>query len=93
MGEAMKLHYDPVADILYLQHCAPNKTQRVREVSEGVLVRLNAESGVIEGYEVHGWLARSRDGAPLSLPLAVPVRPGGGGGTAQTAGSRKRAIA
>lgn len=71
MDQAMRLTYDAEGDILYLQSCPPNASQRVVEVAEGVLVRLNGESGDVEGYEVQGFTAREWNGAELILPPAV----------------------
>jgi uncharacterized protein YuzE len=67
----MRLNYDHAGDILYLQLCLPNDSQRVVETSEGVLVRLNAETGAVEGYEVQGFAARRWEGSALVLPERV----------------------
>ena len=71
MDQAMRLNYDPTGDILYLESCLPNDSQRLVEVSEGILVRLNAETGAVEGYEVQGFAARQGDGSPVVLPDRV----------------------
>ena len=67
----MKLTYDAVGDSLYLRTVAPNGTQVVHEVAEGVLVRCNSETGEVEGYEVQGLIARGAHGLDLVLPDAV----------------------
>ena len=67
---SVKLEYDPIGDILYLDIVPAYAGQQSREVSQGVLIRSNPETGVIESTEVQGFVARSRVGLlPVDIPL------------------------
>lgn len=66
----MKLEYDPIGDILYLESVPPYSGQRTKEVAEGVLTRCNPSSGRVESTEVQGFVSRSRVGL---LPVHVPM--------------------
>ena len=68
----MKLEYDPIGDILYLESLPPYAAQCTREVAEGVLTRSNPKSGRVESTEVQSFVHRSTAGM---LPLDVP-KPG-----------------
>lgn len=67
----MKVHYDAIGDILYVDLYPPTSDQIMREVSEGVLLRLRLSTGNLEGYEVHGFVARSESGREFDLPQSV----------------------
>lgn len=71
MDSVMKVHYDAIADILYIDLYPPTRDQIMREVSEGVLVRLQLSTGKLEGYEIHGFVARSEDAREFDLPETV----------------------
>lgn len=72
----MRLTYDPIGDILFLELSDAREDQRVREVAEGVLARIDPESGKIEGFEIQGFRARASGEAGVFLPdwQLVPVR-------------------
>jgi uncharacterized protein YuzE len=67
----MKVHYDAIGDILYIDLFPPTADQIMREVSEGLLLRLQLSTGKLEGYEIHGFVARSEDGREFELPRTV----------------------
>ena len=71
MDSVMKVHYDPIGDILYIDLFPPTADQIMREVSEGVLLRLQLSTGKPQGYEIHGFVARSDDGWEFELPKTV----------------------
>jgi uncharacterized protein YuzE len=71
MDSVMKVHYDALGDILYVDLSPPTVDQIMREVSEGVLLRLRLSTGELEGYEIHGFVARSEVGREFELPKTV----------------------
>ena len=71
MDSVMKVQYDPIGDILYIDLFPPTADQIMREVGEGVLLRLQCSTGRLEGYEIHGFIARSEYGLKVELPQTV----------------------
>lgn len=63
----MKIEYDAVGDILYLDEVAPSEGQRSTEVAEGVLIRRSRETGAVEGVEVQGFVARQKAGITFEV--------------------------
>ena len=49
MEKRLSLHYDREADILYISKLPPYKKQESEEIGDGVIARLNPETGEIEG--------------------------------------------
>ena len=68
----LKVTYDDVGDILYLDTVAPYEGQVTRPVGEGVIVRCHPKSGAVENVEV--WAFRSRAGGEHGLDLPIFAR-------------------
>jgi hypothetical protein len=73
MATELTLKYDEAGDILYIEMVAPYAGQRSRETAEGVVVRTNPSSGVVESVEVQGFRRRASSPGGLPLPVAAQL--------------------
>ena len=69
MGARLRFEYDSVGDILYVDTTPPHDENMMREVAEGVLLRVNLLTEGIDGLEVHGFMARSASGSVIEAPI------------------------
>lgn len=69
MDKKLILRYDSEGDILYVDAMEPYAAQESEEISDGVVARLNPDSGEIENLEVLFFSARLKRGEKLELPL------------------------
>ncbi len=72
----MRLTYDPIGDILFMELSDAREDHRIREVAEGVLARIDRDTGEVEGFEIQGFRARASGEAGVFLPdwQLVPAR-------------------
>ena len=68
-GNAMRIEYDAIGDILYLDLEPPAEDQYESEIEAGVIIRREDGSGRIVGVEFQGLkaLAASPDGATVRI--------------------------
>lgn len=69
MGTSLRFEYDSVGDILYVDIAPPHDKNIMREVAEGVLLRMNLLTEGIDGLEVHGFMARLASGSVIEAPI------------------------
>lgn len=74
MDEKLKLLYDHVGDILYIETVPPYPAQQSEELADEVIARLNPTTGAIEGLEVLFFSTRTHDNVALELPVAAMLR-------------------
>ena len=65
----MKIEYDQVGDILYLERVPPYREQASHEIEPGIVARSNPASGEVESLEVQGFEKRTGDGRTIEVPL------------------------
>ncbi len=70
----LTLQYDRVGDILYLEKCAPYPEQESEEVRDGVIARLNPNTGAVESLEVLFFSTRLSNKKQLELPVTADLR-------------------
>ena len=74
----MKLHYyfDQEADILYFSQGKPSATDKTRETTDDVLLRLDANTGKVRGFTILNFTRRlKRKDTAVSLPLDAQLTP------------------
>lgn len=75
MGSRLNLLYDNEGDVLYIESVRPYEEQRSNEIAEGVVTRMNPETGDVEGLEIFGFSARfSKLDDLFTLPLAANMK-------------------
>jgi len=79
MEAKLKLTYDRVGDILYIDKVPPYPEQDSEELDEEVVVRRNPTSGEVENYEILFCVKRFMRGESLELPLRSGTTAGGHG--------------
>ncbi len=68
----LSLRYDPEGDILYLDTVLPYATQESDEIADGVVARMNPDSGEVENLEILFFSGRiPKLGDELRLPVGV----------------------
>ena len=74
MATTLTLRYDRESDILYLDRRAPHAEQESEEIGDGVIARLNPESGEIDSLEVLYFSTRLAGSGELELPVESILR-------------------
>lgn len=74
MGAKLRFRYDREADILYIDKLAPYETQESEEIGDGVVARLNPETGEVENLEVLFFSARLLRSELFELPVTADLR-------------------
>jgi hypothetical protein len=74
MGAKLMFEYDRVGDILYISSCPPYADQESDELAEGVVARMNPESGDIENLEIL-WFSQRLKADRFELPVIASMRP------------------
>jgi uncharacterized protein YuzE len=69
----MKVSYDVAGDILYLDLVERHGEQVTREVADGVLAEVNAESGALEGLEIWNFQRRAASPGGVTIPEFTPT--------------------
>lgn len=52
MDQRLKMRYDKIGDLLYLDTCTPYPEQETEELEDEIIARLNPISGAIENLEI-----------------------------------------
>ncbi len=74
MGAKLRFRYDREADILYIDKLAPYETQESEEIGDGVVARLNPETGEVENLEVLFFSTRLLRSELFELPVTADLR-------------------
>ncbi|MEO8083071.1 MAG: DUF2283 domain-containing protein [Ardenticatenales bacterium] len=74
MDEKLKLLYDHIGDILYIETVPPYPGQRSEELADEVIARINPTTDAIEGIEVLFFSRRTQRDSALELPVAALLR-------------------
>lgn len=69
----MRVSYDATGDILYLDLVERHERQVTREVVDGVLAELNAETGALEGLEIWNFNQRAAAAGGVAIPELSPT--------------------
>jgi uncharacterized protein YuzE len=70
----LKVRYDRVGDILYIDKCSPYAEQESDEIGDEIIARFNPDSGVIENLEVLFFSKRLMASETLELPIEIDFR-------------------
>lgn len=74
MEAFLRIEYDRVGDILYLEKTDPYPEQESEELDYGVIARLNPQSGEIETLEILFFSERLKRNEVMRLPLQAEFR-------------------
>ena len=74
MEARLTVKYDQVGDILYIDKVPPYAAQESEELDQGVVARLNPDTGEIENLEILSFRQRVARGEGLSLPVLASFR-------------------
>ncbi len=67
----MNIHYDAVADILYVDVVERHGGQATREIGDGLLAEVNLETGSVEGFEIWHFCQRASDLDGIDVPVQL----------------------
>lgn len=70
----LAFNYDRDADILYMDKCPPYAEQESEEIDDGVIARINPDSGEIENLEVLFFSTRLLRNHLFNLPVEADLR-------------------
>jgi len=68
MDRKLRIHYDVLGDVLYLERCPPYAEQDSDEVASGIVTRTNPDSGEIETVEILFYSSRPLASLYMDLP-------------------------
>ena len=74
MAKSLKVRYDKVGDILYIDTCLPYVTQKSEEIGDEVIARLNPVSEEVENLEILLFSKWLEDSTLLNLPIAADFK-------------------
>lgn len=74
MAEKLTFRYDREADILYIDKCTPYSEQESEELGDGIIARLNPETGEVENLEVLFFSTRLLRSDLFELPVSADLR-------------------
>jgi hypothetical protein len=74
MDAHLMIEYDREGDILTVSTRAPYQEQESEEIDDGVVVRLNPETGDVEQVEILFFSTQLLRSTLLDLPLAAELR-------------------
>jgi len=69
MGTNLKIYYDNIGDILYLDTCQPYPEQESDELDLGIVARFHPQTAVIENLEILFFTKRLAQGKLFELPI------------------------
>lgn len=69
MDNKLRIRYDQVGDILYLDICPPYADQETEELDNEIIARINPISGEIENLEILFFSRRSENINLCELPI------------------------
>lgn len=71
MDKRLKVRYDKIGDILYLDVCTPYAEQETEELDDEIIARMNPISGEIENLEILFFSRRSEQVNLWELPITA----------------------
>ena len=74
MEQKLTFQYDREADILYIHTVAPYAAQESEELGDGIIARLNPNTGRVETLEVLFFTGRLLRRELFSLPIIADLR-------------------
>lgn len=74
METNLTLQYDREADILYINRRPPYAEQDSEELRDGIIARLNPETGDVENLEILFFSTRLLRSDQLELPLKAELK-------------------
>lgn len=74
MGAKLSFQYDREADILYINKYPPYPEQESEELGDGVIARLNPETGEVENFEILFFSTRLLRSDLFELPVTADLR-------------------
>ena len=74
MEKKLTFQYDREGDILHIDKCAPYADQDSEEIGDGVIARLNRDTGEIENIEVLFFSTRLLRSDLFELPVTADLR-------------------
>jgi len=73
MDTGLRFSYDRESDILYIDKCSPYPEQESEEIGEGVIARLNPDTGDVENLEVLFFSTRLLQSDLFELPISAEL--------------------
>jgi hypothetical protein len=73
MEAKLKFKYDREADILHIDKCPPYREQESEELSDGIIARLNPNTGEVENLEVLFFSTRLLRSDMFELPVSADL--------------------
>jgi uncharacterized protein YuzE len=73
MEPGLTFKYDRKGDILYINKCDPYSRQESEELGEGVIARINPDTGDIENIEVLFFSTRLLSDELFELPIIADL--------------------
>ncbi len=70
----LKLRYDRIGDIFYVDKCSPYAEQDSDEIGNEIITRINPVSGAIENLEALFFSKRLMASESFELPVEVDLR-------------------
>ena len=74
MGAKLKFNYDRDGDILYIDKLPPYARQMSEEVGDGVVARMNPETGEVENLEILFFSTRRFRSELFEIPVTADLR-------------------
>lgn len=74
MAAKLKITYDGVGDILYLETVKPYAEQETMHLGPDVLGRMNPTSGAVENIEILFFTKRATKNNGLALPVSADLQ-------------------
>jgi uncharacterized protein YuzE len=71
MDKRLKVRYDKIGDILYLDICTPYVEQETEELDDEIIARMNPISGEIENLEILFFSRRAEQVNLWELPITA----------------------
>lgn len=65
----MNVSYDAEGDTLYIQFLPPTGAIKTREIGDGILAHVKADSGAVEMVEVWNFLRRASSDEGVDIPV------------------------
>ena len=67
----VKIDYDSISDVLYVQFFAPYAGQWIDSLDEETTARLNPVTKSVEGLEIWHYMARLEAGEDVMVPISA----------------------
>ena len=67
----VKIDYDSISDVLYVQFVAPYAGQWIDSLDDDTTARLNPLTKIVEGLEIGHYMARLEAGEDVMIPISA----------------------